>query len=74
MKIIELELQQVKGLIIKNCNEIFIVINKNLNVVEKKKIINCLHTRIELQQFDFQLIDNKILINEDKKNENSNLY
>lgn len=67
MKIIELELQQVKGLIIKNCNEIFIVINKNLNVVEKKKIINCLHTRIELQQFDFQLIDNTIVPNEEKE-------
>lgn len=67
MKIIELELQQVKGLIIKNCNEIFIVINKNLNVAEKKKIINCLHTRIELQQFDFQLIDNTIVPNEEKE-------
>lgn len=67
MKIIELKMQQVKGLIIKNCNEIFIVINKNLNVVEKKKIINCLHTRIELQQFDFQLIDNTIVPNEEKE-------
>ena len=72
MKIIELELQQVKGLVFKI--EKYIVINKNLLNIEKKEIIKCLHSHIKLNKFDYILIDNKILINEDKKNENSNLY
>lgn len=69
MKIIELQMQNFQGLIIKNCNEIFIVINTNLTDVEKQKIINCLHTRIELQQFDFLLIDNTIVPNNEEKKE-----
>lgn len=72
MKIIELELQQVKGLVFKIDKEKYIVINKNLLNIEKKEIIKCLHSHIKLNKFDYILIDNKILINEDKKNENSN--
>lgn len=43
MKIIELELQQVKGLVFKIDKEKYIVINKNLLNIEKKEIIKCLH-------------------------------